>query len=66
MTGRYERRLAVRGAIAKNEKAVRVGLMDSAKAGRGGGKMLSSGISSAAGFVDLMVRTTLYLRECLI
>ena len=37
MTGRYERRLA-----AKNEKAVRVGLMDGAKAGRGGGKMLSS------------------------
>ena len=36
MTGRYERRLS-----AKNEKAVRVGLMDGAKAGRGGGKMLS-------------------------
>ena len=56
MTGRYERRLAARGAAAKNEKAVRVGLMDGAKAGRGGGKMLSSGISSAAGFADLTVR----------
>ncbi|KAH8978810.1 transcription initiation factor IIF, beta subunit-domain-containing protein [Lactarius hatsudake] len=53
MTGRYERRLAARGAAAKNEKAVRVGLMDGARAGRGGGKMLSSGISSAAGFADL-------------
>ncbi|KAH9016134.1 transcription initiation factor IIF, beta subunit-domain-containing protein [Lactarius pseudohatsudake] len=50
MTGRYERRLAARGAAAKNEKAVRVGLMDGARAGRGGGKMLSSGISSASGF----------------
>jgi transcription initiation factor TFIIF subunit beta len=53
MTGRYERRLAARGAAAKNEKAVRVGLMDGARAGRGGGKMLSSGISSASGFADL-------------
>ncbi|KAH8991255.1 transcription initiation factor IIF, beta subunit-domain-containing protein [Lactarius akahatsu] len=53
MTGRYERRLTARGAAAKNEKAVRVGLMDGARAGRGGGKMLSSGISSAAGFADL-------------
>jgi len=53
MTGRYERRLAARGAAAKSEKAVRVGLMDGARAGRGGGKMLSSGISSAAGFADL-------------
>ncbi|KAI9456862.1 hypothetical protein BJY52DRAFT_1275057 [Lactarius psammicola] len=53
MTGRYERRLSARGAAAKNEKAVRVGLMDGARAGRGGGKMLSSGISSAAGFADL-------------
>ncbi|KAH9037318.1 transcription initiation factor IIF, beta subunit-domain-containing protein [Lactarius hengduanensis] len=53
MTGRYERRLALRGAAAKNEKAVRVGLMDGARAGRGGGKMLSSGISSASGFADL-------------
>jgi hypothetical protein len=55
MTGRYERRLAARGAAAKNEKAVRVGLMDGARAGRGGGKMLSSGISSASGFADLTV-----------
>jgi transcription initiation factor TFIIF subunit beta len=55
MTGRYERRLAARGAAAKSEKAVRVGLMDGARAGRGGGKMLSSGISSAAGFADITV-----------
>ncbi|KAH9957129.1 transcription initiation factor IIF, beta subunit-domain-containing protein [Russula dissimulans] len=52
MTGRYERRLTERGAAA-NERAVRVGLMDGARAGRGGGKMLSSGITSAAGFADL-------------
>ena len=58
MTGRYERRLTARGAAAKNEKAVRVGLMDGARAGRGGGKMLSSGISSAAGFADLTVSVT--------
>jgi transcription initiation factor TFIIF subunit beta len=56
MTGRYERRLAARGAAAKGDKAVRVGLMDGARAGRGGGKMLSSGISSASGFADLTVR----------
>ena len=54
MTGRYERRLAERGAAA-NERGVRVGLMDGARAGRGGGKMLSSGITSAAGFADLAV-----------
>jgi len=54
MTGRYERRLTERGAAA-NERAVRVGLMDGARAGRGGGKMLSSGITSAAGFADLAV-----------
>ena len=54
MTGRYERRLTERGAAA-NERASRVGLMDGARAGRGGGKMLSSGISSAAGFADLAV-----------
>jgi hypothetical protein len=59
MTGRYERRLAARGAAAKSEKAVRVGLMDGARAGRGGGKMLSSGVSSAAGFADLTVRVCL-------
>lgn len=53
MTGRYERRLTARGAAAKNEKAVRVGLMDGARAGRGGGKMLSSGVRSAPGFADL-------------
>ena len=57
MAGLYDRRLAAHGAAAKNEKAVRVGLMDGAKAGRGGGKMLSSGISSASGFADLTVRT---------
>ena len=55
MTGRYERRLMERGAAA-NERSMRVGLMDGARAGRGGGKMLSSGISSAAGFADLAVR----------
>jgi len=52
MTGRYERRLMERGAAA-NDRSMRVGLMDGARAGRGGGKMLSSGISSAAGFADL-------------
>ena len=38
MTSRYERRLAARGAAAKNEKAMGVGLMDGAKTGPGGGK----------------------------
>ncbi|KAI0289747.1 transcription initiation factor IIF, beta subunit-domain-containing protein [Russula brevipes] len=52
MTGRYERRLTERGAAA-NERQVRVGLMDGARAGRGGGKMLSSGIVSAPGFADV-------------
>ncbi|KAF8486450.1 transcription initiation factor IIF, beta subunit-domain-containing protein [Russula ochroleuca] len=52
MTGRYERRLMERGAAA-NERSMRVGLMDGARAGRGGGKMLSSGITSAGGFADL-------------
>ena len=48
MTGRYERRLAACGAAAKNEKAVRVGLIDGAKAARasGGRKVLRSGMSS--------------------
>ena len=55
MTGRYERRLSARGTAAKNEKAMRVGLMDGARAGRGGGKMLSSGISSASGFAEITV-----------
>ena len=54
MTGRYERRLMERGAAA-NDRAMRVGLMDGARAGRGGGKMLSSGVSSAAGFAELTV-----------
>src|SRR6267154_5873141 len=54
MTGRYERRLMERGAVA-NERSMRVGLMDGARAGRGGGKMLSSGIASAAGFADIAV-----------
>ncbi len=54
MTGRYERRLMERGAAAHG-RAMRVGLMDGARAGRGGGKMLSSGIASAAGFADLAV-----------
>ena len=38
MTGRYERQLAARGAAAKKEKAMGVGLMDGAKTGPGGGK----------------------------
>src|SRR5258708_7002013 len=54
MTGRYARRLMERGAAA-NERSMRVGLMDGARAGRGGGKMLSSGITSAAGFADIAV-----------
>lgn len=54
MTGRYERRLMERGAAA-NDRSMRVGLMDGARAGRGGGKMLSRGISSADGFADLAV-----------
>jgi transcription initiation factor TFIIF subunit beta len=54
MTGRYERRLMERGAAA-NERSKRVGLMDGARAGHGGGKMLSSGITSAAGFADIAV-----------
>lgn len=54
MTGRYERRLMERGAAAY-DRSVRVGLMDGARAGRGGGKMLSSGVTSAAGFADLAV-----------
>ena len=54
MTGRYERRLMERGAAA-NERLMRVGLMDGARAGRGGGKMLSSGITSAGGFADIAV-----------
>ena len=56
MTGRYERRLMERGAAA-NERSMRVGLMDGARAGRGGGKMLSSGSTSAAGFADIAVST---------
>ena len=54
MTERYERRLMERGAAA-NEKPMRVKRMDGARAGRGGGKMLSSGIMSAAGFADIAV-----------
>jgi hypothetical protein len=54
MTERYERRLMERGAAA-NEKSMRVRTMDGARAGRGGGKMLSSGIMSAAGFADIAV-----------
>ena len=44
------------GAIA-NERSMHVGLMDGACAGRGGGKMLSSGIASAGGFADIAVST---------
>ena len=43
MTEQYERCLMERGAAANN-KPMCVGLMDGACAGRGGGKMLSSGI----------------------
>ena len=60
MTERYERRLMERGAAA-NDKPMRVGLMDGARAGRGGGKMLSSGITSAAGFADIAVSGALCL-----
>jgi transcription initiation factor TFIIF subunit beta len=57
MTVRYERRLMERGrsGVAANEKSMRVRMMDGARAGRGGGKMLSSGIMSAAGFTDIAV-----------
>jgi transcription initiation factor TFIIF subunit beta len=54
MTERYERRLMERGAAA-NDKSMRVRMMDGSRAGRGGGKMLSSGIMSAAGFADIAV-----------
>jgi transcription initiation factor TFIIF subunit beta len=60
MTGRYERRLMERGAAA-NDRSMRVGLMDGARAGRGGGKMLSSGITSAAGFADIAVSSRAFL-----
>jgi transcription initiation factor TFIIF subunit beta len=52
MTERYERRLMERAAAA-NEKSMRVRMMDGAQAGPGGGKMLSSGVMSAAGFADI-------------
>ena len=54
MTGRYERRLMERGAAA-TKKPMRVRLMDGARAGHGGGKMLSSGIASTSGFADIVV-----------
>lgn len=54
MTERYERRLMERAAAA-NEKSMRVRMMDGARAGRGGGKMLGSGIMSAPGFTDIVV-----------
>jgi transcription initiation factor TFIIF subunit beta len=57
MTERYERRLMERGAAA-NEKSMRVRMMDRARAGRGGRKMASSGIMSAAGFADIAVSRT--------
>jgi transcription initiation factor TFIIF subunit beta len=54
MTERYERRLMERGAVA-NEKSMRVRMMDGARAGRGGGKMLSSCNMSAVGFANIAV-----------
>ena len=57
MTGRYERRLMERGA-ATNEKSMRVRMMDGARAGPGGGKMLSSGIMAVDGFADIAVSRT--------
>jgi len=60
MTEQYERRLMERGAAANN-KPMRVGSMDGACAGRGGGKMLSSGITSAAGFANIAVSEALCL-----
>ena len=53
MTERYERRLMER-ATAANEKSMRVRMMDGARAGPGGGKMLSSGTMSAVGFADIV------------
>ena len=52
MTERYERRLMERATVA-NEKSMRVRMMDGARAGPGGGKMLSCGIMSAVGFADI-------------
>ena len=64
MTERYERRLMERGTAA-NEKLMRVRMMDGARAGRGGGKMLSSGIMSAAGFADITVSRAFLSAYCL-
>jgi len=54
LTERYERRLRERAAAA-NEKSMRVRMMplDEVRAGRGGGKMVSSGIMSATDFADI-------------
>ena len=54
MTERYERRLLER-RVAANENLMRVQMMGGARAWRGGGKMLSSGITSGAGFTDIAV-----------
>ena len=54
MSERYERRLTERGAAA-NEKLMRVRMMDGAPVGCGGGRMLSSGNLSAAGFANIAV-----------
>ncbi|KAH9029330.1 transcription initiation factor IIF, beta subunit-domain-containing protein [Lactarius deliciosus] len=54
MTGRYERRLAARGAAAKNEKAVRVGLMDwCARRGAAVGRCSAAASRPRLGFADL-------------
>ncbi len=57
ITKRYKCRLMERCVVA-NEKSMRVRVMDGARAGLGGGKILSSGFTSAAGFADIAVRRT--------
>ena len=64
MTERYERRLMERGAAA-SERSMRVRMMDGARAGRGGGKMLSSGITSGVGFADIAVSRVFLSAYCL-
>jgi len=51
-TERYERRLMERRSTA-NEKSMRVRMMDGARAGLGGRKMLSNGIMSADNFANI-------------
>ncbi|KAI0280934.1 transcription initiation factor IIF, beta subunit-domain-containing protein [Russula aff. rugulosa BPL654] len=62
MTERYERRLMERGAAA-SEKSMRVRMMDGARAGRGGGKMLSSGITVFLSAYCLFTAGPLFLQR---